>query len=575
MDYSFFDLLKLFGALGLFLFGMKLMSESLQKVAGDRLRSILSAMTSNRVKGIFTGFLITAIIQSSSATTVMLVSFVNAGLVTFAESIGVIMGSNIGTTVTAWLISILGFKINIGMLVLPLIGVTFPLLFSKKASRYNWGMVIMGFALIFIGLDFLNHSTPDINSNPEILHFLSNFSDKGFYSILIFILIGTLLTVVIQSSSATMALTLVMCFNGWISYEMAAAMVLGQNIGTTITANLAALIANTSAKRTAMAHLFFNFFGVLLVLPFFSGFLELISDITVRNGLASPYNVAGQTAEQTAAAIPVALAVFHTVFNVLNTFLLIWFVKPIEQIIIRIVKYKDDDEEFKLQYISTGMLSTIDLSILQARKELMVFTEKVEKMFSRTQLILSEKSLKKIIRTQEKIKKTEVMADQFEEEITAYLADVSKQELSSSSAESINRMLQITTQIESIADSCYTISKTIDRKMTSKAKFDKVLVNNLVNFSEVVAEQFELMLDVIRDPELKIDLFKIKVMMKEIRNTHEKLQQEHFKNLKDGVYKTKVGVVYADTYAELLRIGDLANHVVRLLASQDGVKHDI
>lgn len=575
MDYSIFDLLKLLGALGLFLFGMKLMSESLQKVAGDRLRSILSAMTSNRYKGIFTGFLITAIIQSSSATTVMLVSFVNAGLVTFTESIGVIMGSNIGTTVTAWLISILGFKVNISVLVLPLIGLTFPLLFSKNSNRYNWGMVIMGFALIFIGLDFLNHSTPDINSNPEILKFLTNFSDNGFSSVLIFVLIGTILTMVIQSSSATMALTLVMCFNGWISYEMAAAMVLGQNIGTTITANLAALIANTSAKRTAMAHLFFNLFGVLLVLPFFSGFLGLISDIAVRNGLSSPYMIDGQTAEQTHAAIPIALSIFHTVFNVLNTFILIWFVKPIERLIVRIVKQKDDDEEFKLQYISTGLLSTIDLSILQARKELMVFTEKVEKMFCRTQKLLEETSSKQIVKYQDKIKKTEGIADEFEVEITAYLAEVSKQELSPSAAESINRMLQITTQIESIADACYTISKTVERKMALKAKFDEALNNNLVDFANEVSKQFNVMLEVIRDPELSIDLYKVKAMMKEIRTMHENLQQEHFKNLKKGVYKTKVGVVYADTYAELLRIGDLANHIVRLLASQDGVKHDM
>lgn len=575
MDYSIFDLLKLLGALGLFLFGMKLMSESLQKVAGDRLRGILSAMTSNRYKGIFTGFLITAIIQSSSATTVMLVSFVNAGLVTFTESIGVIMGSNIGTTVTAWLISILGFKVNISVLVLPLIGLTFPLLFSKNSNRYNWGMVIMGFALIFIGLDFLNHSTPDINSNPEILKFLTNFSDNGFSSVLIFVLIGTVLTMIIQSSSATMALTLVMCFNGWISYEMAAAMVLGQNIGTTITANLAALIANTSAKRTAMAHLFFNLFGVLLVLPFFSGFLGLISDIAVRNGLSSPYMIDGQTAEQTHAAIPIALSIFHTVFNVLNTFILIWFVKPIERLIVRIVKQKDDDEEFKLQYISTGLLSTIDLSILQARKELMVFTEKVEKMFCRTQKLLEETSSKQIVKYQDKIKKTEGIADEFEVEITAYLAEVSKQELSPSAAESINRMLQITTQIESIADACYTISKTVERKMALKAKFDEALNKNLVDFANEVSKQFNVMLEVIRDPELSIDLYKVKAMMKEIRTMHENLQQEHFKNLKKGVYKTKVGVVYADTYAELLRIGDLANHVVRLLASQDGVKHDM
>ncbi|HKK68035.1 MAG TPA: Na/Pi cotransporter family protein [Bacteroidales bacterium] len=575
MEYSIFDLLKLLGALGLFLFGMKLMSESLQKVAGDRLRGILSAMTSNRFKGIFTGFLITAIIQSSSATTVMLVSFVNAGLVTFAESIGVIMGSNIGTTVTAWLISILGFKVNISVLVLPLIGVTFPLLFSKKPNRYNWSMVIIGFALIFIGLDFLNQSTPDINSNPEILRFLTDFSDKGFSSVLIFIFIGTVITLMIQSSSASMALTLVMCFNGWISFEMAAAMVLGQNIGTTITANLAALIANTSAKRTALAHLIFNMFGVLMVLPFFFSFLELISDIAVRNGLNSPYASEGQSAAQTAAAIPVALSIFHTVFNVLNTLILIWFVKPIERLVLRLVKQKDEDEEFKLQYISTGLLSTIDMSILQARKELMVFTEKVERMFDRTLKMLEEKSSKQVVKCQEKIKKTEGIADEFEVEITAYLTEVSKQELSPSSAESINRMLQITTQIESIADACYTISKTVDRKMTLKAKFDDKLNQNLVDFANEVSKQFAVMLDVIRDPDLTVDLYKVKAMMRDIRDMHEKLQKEHFKNLKKGVYKTKVGVVYADTYAELLHIGDLANHVVRLLASQDGVKHDV
>lgn len=574
MHYNLFDLLKLLGSLGLFLFGMKLMSESLQKVAGDKLRGILSAMTSNRFKGIFTGFLITAIIQSSSATTVMLVSFVNAGLITFTESLGVIMGSNIGTTVTSWLISILGFKMDISLLVLPLVGVTFPLLFSKNANRNNWGSVIIGFAIIFIGLDFLNHSTPDINSNPEILKFLTDFSNYGYFSILLFVIIGAILTMIIQSSSATIALTLVMCFNGWIAFDMAAAMVLGQNIGTTITANLAALVANTSGKRTAMAHLFFNVLGVVLILPVFYPFLHLISNIAINNGLNSPLAVVGQTPQETAAAIPIALSIFHTVFNILNTFILIWFVKPLERIIIKIVKQKDDDEEFKLQYISTGLLSTIDMSILQARKELMGYTERVETMFNRTIELLKATSSKKISNYQDKISKSEEASDQYEVEITAYLAEVSMQELSRSSAENINQMLQITTQIESIADSCYTISKTIGRKTSNKIKFNEDIEENLISFSKKITEQFDMMIEVIKDPQLKIDIEELKTLTKDIHKKHEQLQQGHFKNLRKGHYKTKVGVMYADIYNELEKIGDMGSYVVGLLACPEFLSHD-
>ncbi|HRW21138.1 MAG TPA: Na/Pi cotransporter family protein [Bacteroidales bacterium] len=574
MQYSIFDFLKLLGSLGLFLFGMKLMSESLQKVAGDKLRNILSAMTSNRFKGILTGVVITAIIQSSSATTVMLVSFVNAGLITFGESIGVIMGSNIGTTVTSWLISTLGFKMNISMMVLPLVGLSLPLLFSKNPNRNNWGSVIIGFAIIFIGLDFLNHSTPDINNNPGILEFLTNFSGYGFGSIVLFVIIGTILTMILQSSSAVMALTLVICFNGWVSYEMAAAMVLGQNIGTTITANLAALVANTSAKRTAMAHLFFNLIGVAIVLPFLKPILHAIAAAGVNYGLASPIPIEGQTAQQTAAAIPIALAVFHTVFNIGNTLILIWFVKPLENIITKIVRQKDEEEEFKLQYISTGLLSTIDLSILQARKEMMVFTGRVEKMFKHTHDILTTNSSKKINSLMEKFKKNETISDQFEVEITAYLAEVSKQDLSTGSAEIINRMLQITTQIESIADACYAVSKNVCRKLEGKIKFKDSMEQELIEFYEIIEKQFEMMIKHIKNPELTTDLYATKAMMKEIRNYYNDLQQGHFKNLKKGVYKTKTGVIYADIYTELLRIGDLSNHVVRLLSAQEGVKHD-
>ncbi|MBN1820203.1 MAG: Na/Pi cotransporter family protein, partial [Prolixibacteraceae bacterium] len=370
MQYGIIDLLKLLGSLGLFLYGMKLMSESLQRVAGSRMRNILAALTSNKFRGVFTGLLITSVIQSSSATTVMLVSFVNAGLLTLGESIGVIMGANIGTTITAWLISVLGFKVNISFLVLPLIGISLPLLFSKNNRKNNWGSVIIGFAIIFIGLDFLKSSAPDIHNNPEMLEFFTRYSDFGFGSVLIFLFIGTCLTMIIQSSSAVMALTLVMCFNGWIPFEMAAAMVLGENIGTTITANLAALVANTSAKRAAMAHLMFNVIGVFFVLIFYYPFLHLVEFISLKAGLMSPFETASQTPQQTAEAIPVALSIFHTTFNVLNTSVQIWFVRIIEKIVVFIVRKKDDDEEFRLRYINIGLLSTMELSIIQAKKEI-------------------------------------------------------------------------------------------------------------------------------------------------------------------------------------------------------------
>ena len=269
MEYSFYDFLKLIGSLGLFLYGMKIMSEGLQKVAGDRLRSILTAMTTNRVTGVLTGVLITALIQSSSATTVMVVSFVNAGLLTLAESISVIMGANIGTTVTAWIISIFGFKVDMAAFALPLLAIALPLIFSGKSNRKSIGEFIFGFSFLFMGLSYLKANAPDLNANPEMLAFVQNYTDMGFFSIILFLLIGTILTMIVQASAATMAITLIMCANGWISLELGAALVLGENIGTTITANLAALTANTQAKRAALAHFVFNVFGVIWVLIVF------------------------------------------------------------------------------------------------------------------------------------------------------------------------------------------------------------------------------------------------------------------------------------------------------------------
>ena len=374
MNYGIFELLKLIGSLGVFLYGMKLMSEALQKVAGERMRRILSAMTSNRVKGVITGILITAIIQSSSATTVMVVSFVNAGLLNLVESIGVIMGANVGTTVTAWLISILGFKISMAEISLPLIGLSLPLLFSGKRSRKSWGELIIGFGLLFIGLEFLKNSMPNLNENPEMFTFLQRYTDLGYGSYILFMLIGTILTILIQSSSATMALTLVMCANGWIDFGIAASMVLGENIGTTVTANLAAMVANTAAKRAAFAHFLFNVFGVAWVLSIFPVFLHWIERLSVFLGIGDPAT--------SVEAMPMALSLFHTTFNISNVLILIWFTKLIARIVTRIIPMRETNNDvFTLKHIKIGLLSTPDSSLFQAQQEIMLYGKNTESMF--------------------------------------------------------------------------------------------------------------------------------------------------------------------------------------------------
>lgn len=363
MDYGFYEILQLIGALGVFLFGMKVMSDALLKLAGNKMRSILATMTSNRFLGILTGFFITSVIQSSSATTLMVVSFSNAGLLTLTESISVIMGANIGTTITAWLITILGFKVSMSAIALPLVGFGFAFTFAKKEQTKNIGGFIIGFALLFIGLQFLKEAMPDIKSNPGILEFLSRYTDLGYLSILLFLLIGTVLTVVIQSSSATMALTLIMTAEGWIPFEMAAAMVLGENIGTTITANLAAIVANYQAKRTARAHLIFNVIGVIWMLVLFYPFLKFISWMSVKFGSESPY--------VSAAAIPVAISLFHTTFNVINTFLLVWFVNPIAKFVERIVPEKIDPGKSvdEPKFLTQGALKYPETAIATLVKE--------------------------------------------------------------------------------------------------------------------------------------------------------------------------------------------------------------
>lgn len=553
MEYGLADFLKLLGSLGLFLYGMKLMSEALQKVAGDKMRSILSAMTSNRVKGVFTGILITALIQSSSATTVMVVSFVNAGLLSLIESIGVIMGANIGTTVTAWLISILGFKVSMAKLSLPLIGLGLPFLFSNNRSKKSWGELIMGFALLFIGLQFLKESMPDIKNSPEILNFLGRYTDLGYGSYLIFLIIGTVLTVLIQSSSATMALTLIMCSNGLISFEMAAAMVLGENIGTTITANLAAVIANTSAKRAARAHLIFNVFGVIWVLAIFPWFLSIITHINHWIGGGNPYTDSG--------SVPVALSVFHTTFNILNVCILLWFTKFIANVVTRLVPNKETDEDmFSLKHINIGLLSTPDASIFQAKQELAHYADNVREMFKMAgeSLDMNKKDFDKAFI---KLGKLEDESDDAEVQIANYLTKVSETKLSTTNSKRVRAGFKMVSDMESLADSAYSVAKAINRQYEQKAMIPEELKEKLRNMFALVQDSLDEMCKNTRLDYEIVTLKKANELENKVNEYRSILRMEHIKFVQDKLYDYATGVIYTDIFEECEKVSDFAINV--------------
>ncbi len=548
MNYTLLDFLTLIGSLALFLYGMKLMSEALQKVAGSKLRNVLAAMTSNRVMGVFTGVMITAIIQSSSATTVMIVSFVNAGLLTLVESVGVIMGANIGTTVTAWLISLLGFKVKMSILAYPIIGLGFPLIFAKKTKYQSWGQVLVGFALLFIGLESLKSSVPDIGNNPEILEFLKNFTGMGLGSNLIFLLIGTLLTVIIQSSSATMALTLVMCFNGWISFESAAAMVLGENIGTTITANLAASVANFTAKRAARVHLLFNVIGVIWVLSVFPFFLKGVDSIT--------FYISGKSAFTDTGAVPISLSFFHTIFNILNVLFQIWFVKYLVQAVQKFVPEREDEQEFKLTYIKFGMLSTNELSLLQAKKEIILYAIQTKKLFSRLPIMLDENTEKKFQKQYDKVISGENKSDEMEESIAKYLTKVAEGDLSKASSKRISSMLRIVDEIESIGDSCYNVARAINRARDKKLPFTPDMKNNLKRMFDNVDEALAIMIENLDSHHYDVARKSAKKIETKINDCRDELRKQHVKDIESEKYSYPTGTLYKDIFSESEKMGD-------------------
>ena len=558
MEYSFYDFLKLIGSLGLFLYGMKIMSEGLQKVAGDRLRSILTAMTTNRVTGVLTGVLITALIQSSSATTVMVVSFVNAGLLTLAESISVIMGANIGTTVTAWIISIFGFKVDMAAFALPLLAIALPLIFSGKSNRKSIGEFIFGFSFLFMGLSYLKANAPDLNANPEMLAFVQNYTDMGFFSILLFLFIGTILTMIVQASAATMAITLIMCANGWISLELGAALVLGENIGTTITANLAALTANTQAKRAALAHFVFNVFGVIWVLIIFHPFMQMVNWVVDTFFQSSDPEV----------AISYKLSAFHSIFNICNVCILIWGVKLIERTVCALIHPKEEDEEPRLRFITGGMLSTAELSILQARKEIHLFAERTHRMFGMVQDLLHTEKDDDFNKLFSRIEKYENISDNMELEIANYLNQVSEGRLSSESKLQIRAMLREVTEIESIGDSCYNLARTINRKRQTNQDFTEKQYEHIHFMMKLTDDALAQMIVVVEKPEHQsIDINKSFNIENEINNYRNQLKNQNILDVNNKEYDYQMGGYYMDIIAECEKLGDYVVNVVE--ASSD------
>lgn len=554
-------ILMLLGSLALFIYGMKVMSEGIQKAAGQRLRQILGAITKNRLKGIFTGFLTTSIIQSSSATTVMVVSFVNAGLLTLKQSIGVIMGANIGTTVTAWIVAFLGFSVSMSDYALPIMLIAIIMLFSNRGTTKSWGEMLIGFAILFIGLELLKNGVPDVKGSVESLEFLNRMSDYGTFSVILFVLIGTVVTIIVQSSSAAMAVTILLCERGIIPFEMAAGMVLGENIGTTITANLAAIVGNVHAKRAARAHFIFNVFGVVWMVLSFYWFIDLI-DYLVSLKFQSP--VISQDSR------PIALALFHTVFNVLNVLILVWFTPRIAQLVIKLVPSKSStDEEFHLDYISGGLLSTPELFLLEAQKEIAKFGKITSKMSKFVQELLFESDKKEKKRLLSKISKYEEITDRVELEISTYLSECAENELSRDSAKTVRSMLAITNDLERIGDVFYQMSIAINRKNDEKIWFTPEQRANVKHMLEEVDIAFDIMIANLKMDWNDVTLEDAQRQEKKINKLRNKYRLDHLAGVEKHEYNVKSGIVYSNLIYSSERVADHIMNVTEALIGEN------
>ena len=644
MKFGIYEIFMLVGALGFFIYGMKVMSDGIQKVAGSKMRSILSKMTSNRFLGITTGFLITALLQSSSATTVMIVSFVNAGLLSLIESIGVIMGANVGTTITAWLISLLGFKVKISALALPIIAVGMPMMFSSKRKMKAWAEVLIGFALLFMGLDALKDVFKELQNSPESLSFLKEYADMGIFSTLLFIGVGTILTLIVQSSSAALAITLIMCNMGFIPFELAAAMVLGENIGTTITANVAAVVGNVHAKRAARAHFIFNIFGVIWMVIAFTYFISGIDNfmgknkVFIQNLVESNSTVDSMGEEMifsceneetinwlkdsvglhfipqsyshntylipdtsnidktfanlisskneeeilafsrdnstiaasistikdvttsplnNAKAVPIGLSIFHTLFNIINVFFLVWFVPLIGRIVIKMQPSKGDaDEEFHLEHIGGGLMQTAELSVLEAKKEVSKFGNISTRLFSMIPELMKETDSKKFGKLMDKIRKYEDITDRMEVEIADYLAKAAQGEMSDSASIKVRSMLSIINDMERIGDICYQMSITLERKSEQKTYFTPELRESLEEMMKEVSKSLEIMNNNLNSEYSQVlitDANEAEISINKMRNS---LRKTYLKKMEKGEINIQTGMIYYNLIHSLEKVGD-------------------
>ena len=568
----------LLGALGMFLYGMNLMSSGLQKAAGDRLRGFLSAMTSNPFKRVMTGLGITAIIQSSSATTVMVVSFVNAGLLTLVQAIGVIMGANIGTTVTAWLVAWLGFKADISILAIPLMLFGFLFSNSKKNQHKNIGELIVGFSLLFLGLSFMKESVPDLSETPQVLEFVKDWSSYGFSSVLIFLVFGTILTLVLQSSSATMAITLIMLSMGYIPFSMACAMVLGENIGTTITANIAASVGNTSAKRAAMSHTIFNVFGVIWALIFFKPFLGLVGIIIESFGLPNPskegFAVASPTSPESTAAL-YGLSMLHTLFNTINTTILIGCTGLIEKAVIKIIKAPANQEKdvFRLKYIEAGPLATPELATEQASNEIIHFAEISKRGLAYAREAINETNTDKFEELRGKLVKYEEISDRIEYEIAQFLNAVSSDEISEKTSKEIKAMYKVIGELESLGDSGETISRILSRRNIHKKEFDADSIKKLNQMTDLVEKAYDVMIENLNlafNGKLG-DIANAYAAEDHINTLRNNLRDAAIEDIDSNNKTYQSSVYFMDIISELERMGDFMINISQSLQRAYGI----
>ncbi len=567
------QIFTLLGALGMFLYGMNLMSAGLQKAAGDRLRGFLSSMTSNPLKRVLTGLGITTVIQSSSATTVMVVSFVNAGLLTLVQAIGVIMGANIGTTVTAWLVAWLGFKADISILAVPLMLLGFIFSISKKDKRRNISELIIGFSLLFLGLSFMKDSVPDLKQTPEVLEFVKTWSGFGFWSVLLFLGFGTVLTLVLQSSSATMAITLIMLSMGWIPFPMACAMVLGENIGTTITANIAASVGNPSAKRAALSHTIFNVFGVIWALIFFKPFLSLVGAITsgifgIPNPAAEGFAVSEPNSPEATSAL-YGLSMLHTLFNTINTCILIWFTGLIEKAVCAVIKepVNKEDKAFRLKYIEAGHISTPELATEQAFNEIIHFAQISKNGLGYARAAINETDPDKFEELRGKLVKYEEISDRIEYEIATFLNAVSAEEISEKTSIMIKAMYKIIGELESLGDSGESISRILSRRNIHNKTFDAETIKKLNAMVDLVEDTYDVMIENLKNAfEGRLgEIANAYAAEDRINNLRNNLRDEEIESIESERKNYQTSVYYMDIVSELEKMGDFMINISQTL----------